>query len=228
MDVEGVRAESEREEARVLDLADAASTREAADGMDAIVHLGAIPTEAAWERLLDANVRATFNVFEAARTTGVRRVVFASSNHATGFYGRGESVSPRDRPRPDSLYGVSKVAGEALGSLYADKFGLEVVALRIGAFSDEPPDGPSRPMWLSPADAFRLVWAALSARGVGFEIVYGFSKTGATWWDNEAAAQRVGFAAAAALDLAGGDPHGERPQGYPYTERDFHGAGAEG
>jgi uronate dehydrogenase len=170
---------------------------------------------------LEANIRATHNVFEAARLAGVRRVVYASSNHATGFYRRDERASPADRPRPDTLYGVTKVVGEALGSLYADKFGLEVVALRIGAFAAEPPDGANRPMWISSGDMSRLVWAALTAPDVRFEIVYGVSATGQDWWDNEAAASRIGYAPQDAIGI--GEAGDRAFQGGDFTSRNYHG-----
>ncbi len=199
-DITEVDAEDEREEALAFDLREYERVLAAARGMDALVHLGAIPSEDAFERLLEANIRGTYNVFEAARLGGVRRIVFASSNHATGFYRRRERASPGVRPRPDSLYGVTKVFGEALGSLYADKFALEVVCLRIGSFAQAPPYSRSTlPMWLSPGDAFRLVWAALTAPHVRFEIVYGVSDTGQSWWDNEAAA-RIGYVAEDAVE----------------------------
>ena len=124
------------EEALRLDLADFAAVRPAMEGTDVVVHLAAIPSEDTFERLLQANVAATYNVFEAARQAGARRVVFASTNHVTGFYRRSERVGPADPVRPDSMYGATKVFGEAVGRLYADKWGMEVVCLRIGAFGE--------------------------------------------------------------------------------------------
>jgi uronate dehydrogenase len=230
VDKEPLDRPGDREEAHAVDLADLDAVEDVMRGMDAVVHLAGIPSEDAFDRLVDANIRATYNVFEAARLARVRRVVFASSNHATGFYRRDERVSPAVRPRPDSLYGATKVFGEALGSLYADKFGLGVVALRIGAFADEPPSGPSRPMWISPGDTFRLVWAALTAAGIHFEIVYGVSATGARWWDNEEAASRIGYAPLDELQLEGGADAGPAfgRQGDPFTRPDFHGADRTG
>ncbi|HEX2111556.1 MAG TPA: NAD(P)-dependent oxidoreductase [Gaiellaceae bacterium] len=222
VDRETVEPVGRGEEALTADLTDFEAARHALEGADAVVHLAGIPSEDAFERLLDANIRATYNVFEAARLCGLRRVVLASSNHATGFYRRDERVAPADRPRPDSLYGVTKVFGEALGSLYADKFGLAVVAVRIGAFAAEPPDGPTRPMWISPGDTFRLVWAALTAREVRFEIVYGVSATGQTWWANDAAARRIGYAPVDALEL-GEECHGGAPQGGEFARPEYHG-----
>ena len=104
------------------------------EGVEAVVHLAAEPGELAFGELLGSNFTGTFNVFDAARRAGVRRVVFASSNHATGFYPAGERLTGVEPVRPDGLYGVSKVFGEALARMYCDRFGLEAICLRIGAF----------------------------------------------------------------------------------------------
>ncbi len=104
-------------------------------GVDAILHLGGVSAEAGWEPILEANIVGCYNVFEAARRNGVKRVLFATSNHAVGFYRRDETIDHRVYPRPDSRYGLSKVFGEQVGSLYADKYGLQVLCLRIGNVS---------------------------------------------------------------------------------------------
>ena len=227
VDTRAVAVEDEREEARAVDLSNADAVGPLMDGIDAVVHLAAIPSEDAFDRLVEATVRATYNVFEAARRAAVRRVVYASSNHATGFHRRDERISPADRPRPDSLYGVTKVFGEALGSLYADKFGLEVVALRIGGFAEEPPVGrPSLPMWISPGDMARLVWAALTAPAVRFEIVYAVSRTGSTWWDNDEAARRIGYEPQDEVDASAHERETWIHQGDPFTRREVHGQSA--
>lgn len=176
------------EELRVLDLGDLDAAREAVRDADAVVHLAAIPEEDRFDRLLEVNVGATYNVFEAARQAGVRRLVFASTNHVTGFYPRAARIRPDDPVRPDSLYGVTKVFGEALGRLYHDKWGLEVVCLRIGAFGERPQSAEVLPMWLSPDDGVRLCTRALVAPDVGFLVVYGASRVADGWWDNPGAA----------------------------------------
>jgi uronate dehydrogenase len=188
VDTQELGEEREGEETRVLDLADFAATQRAVEGADAVVHLAAIPQEDRFERLLEANVAATYNVFEASRQAGVRRVVFASTNHVTGFYATTERVGPGDPVRPDSLYGVTKVFGEALGRLYADKWGVEVVCLRIGAFGERPGDADALSMWLSPGDGVRLFTRALVAPEVGFLVVYGVSRVPSSWWKNPGAA----------------------------------------
>jgi uronate dehydrogenase len=189
VDVQDLGEAREGEETKVLDLADFQAARRAMEGVDAVVHLAAIPVENRFDRLLAANIAATYNVFEASHQAGVRRVVFASTNHVTGFYARGERIGPDDPVRPDSLYGVTKVFGEALGRLYADKWALEVVCLRIGSFGDGPRDADALPMWLSPGDAVRLFTRALVATGIPrFLVVYGASNVPDAWWDNPGAA----------------------------------------
>ena len=156
---------------------------EAMAGADAVVHLAGIPSEDSWTRVRRANVDGTYRVLEAARRAGVRRVVLASSNHAVGYYPLGRTARTDEQPRPDSYYGVTKVAGEALGSLYADKYGLEVVSLRIGNCADRPTTTFDLGIWLSPADAVRLVDAAVRGPVDGPVVAYGVSANTRGWWD---------------------------------------------
>ena len=161
-------------------------------GVDAVVHLGGFSVEGPWEAILRANIVGTYNVFEAARRNGVHRIVFATSNHAVGFYDRDDTIDHRVYPKPDSRYGVSKVFGEALGSLYADKYGMEVVCMRIGNVNPRPADKRRLSIWLSPRDLAQLVSIAIDRPGVRFEIVYGVSDNRRSWYDN-ANAERLGY-----------------------------------
>ena len=151
-------------------------------GVSAIVHLAGQPTEAPWPVIRDANIDGLFRLFEAARRAGVRRVVYASSNHATG-YTPVTSELPTDGPdRPDTLYGVSKVFGEALGRYYVDRYGLQVACLRIGTFADRPDDMRTLSTWLSPDDGARLVDACLRSPDLTYAVVWGVSaNTRRTW-----------------------------------------------
>ncbi len=201
------------------DLNDAAAVQAAVDGVDAVVPLGAVPVERPFSEIAGPNLHGAFHVFEACRRAGVRRVVYASSNHATGMYAPGEPLDGSQPPRPDGLYGASKVWGEALGRLYVDKFGMEVVCLRIGSFQERPRETRELATWLSHADGIRLFEAALTADDVGFAIVYGASANTRRWWPPDRA---VGFvpvddAEVYADELSGRDyPY----QGGPFGDRD--------
>ena len=206
------------------DLTDRDALLAAADGADAVIHLGAVPSEAPFDDLLGPNLVGTFNVFEAARRSGVPRVVFASSNHATGFYPVDQMLSGREPPRPDSLYGVTKAYGEALGHLYADKFALAVVCIRIGGFRDRPRQVRDLSTWLSPGDAVRLFTACLSAPAVEFRIVYGASANTRLHWDLSPA-RELGYEPQDDAERFAGEVGGEAygRQGGPFTARDFGG-----
>jgi uronate dehydrogenase len=192
LDVVPQQAAEPGEEVITLDLNDRLATEAAMEDVEMVIHLAAIPDEAGFDDILSGNITTTYSVFEAARQAGARRVVFASSNHVTGFYPRSETVGPDDPVRPDSFYGVSKVFGEALGRLYTDKYGLEVVCLRIGAFAERPRSVRELSIWLSPRDCLQLVRCCLDAPAVGFTVVYGVSANTRSWWKDDAAA-RLGY-----------------------------------
>ncbi|CAN5305716.1 NAD(P)-dependent oxidoreductase [soil metagenome] len=173
------------------DLLDIPSLVAAMAGIDTVVHMAGVPVEPetnAWEQVLPANIIGAHNLFEAARLAGVRRVLFASSHHAAGFHRRDASTAETLVPRPDSYYGVSKVFGEAMGRMYADKFGLQVLSLRIGAYRDRPSDPRQLSVWISPRDMVELVRCGIEAPDFGYATVYGVSNNTRSFWDNSAAA----------------------------------------
>lgn len=172
------------EELAPADLADKAAVFAALDGVEAVVHMGGVSTEQTWESILDGNIVGMVHLYEAARHHGTRRIVFASSNHVTGFYRQDEVVSPRDPVRPDGFYGLSKCFGENLAQLYWDRFGIETVSVRIGSSFAAPKDRRMLATWMSFDDTERLIVAALTAPVVGHSIVYGMSDNATTWWDN--------------------------------------------
>ena len=188
------------------DVTDLGALERAFAGADAVVHLAAnADAYAGWEEVHPPNVIGAYNAYEAARRASVRRFVFASSNHAVGMYMHDdERFADADHPlevgtdaaiRPDGLYGASKAWGEALGRLYAELHGLEVVCLRIGWVPDEdeppsttemrrePPEVARRApgMWLSHGDCAALIEAALTA-DVRFAIVNGVSDNRGRWF----------------------------------------------
>ncbi len=144
--------------------------------VDYVIHLAAITDEISdAERILETNIIGTLRVLEAASKAGVSRFIFASSIHAVGFYPR-DMVLTRDvTPRPSGIYGASKVACETLVRLYADKFGLSGICLRINTLEHEPHDTRELVTWLSEPDAIKLFKSALQAEAVHFDIVYGVS-----------------------------------------------------
>jgi uronate dehydrogenase len=163
-----------------IDALDAATV-----GCGSVIHLAGIPGEAPLAQILEANVQGTQAVLDAALRRGIRRVVLASSNHAVGMWEREDDAHLQVdiRPRPDTFYGVAKVAAEALGQLYSDRFGLEVVSLRIGSCRPEPHNRRELATWLSPGDAARLLSASLSGPVRGHVIAYGVSANTRAWWD---------------------------------------------
>lgn len=161
-------------------------------GVDAIIHLGGYSVEGPWEAIHKANIVGCYNVFEAARRNKVKRILFATSNHAVGFYRRDQTIDHRVYPKPDSRYGVSKVFGEALGSLYADKYGMQVFLMRIGNVNRRPIDKRRLSIWISPRDLAQLVSIGIDHPGIRFEIVYGVSGNKRSWYDNSNAA-RLGY-----------------------------------
>ncbi|MFI0721293.1 NAD-dependent epimerase/dehydratase family protein [Streptomyces sp. NPDC021224] len=169
------------------DLADTEALREAVRGVDAIVHLAGISLESTFDKILKANIEGTYNLYEAARAEGVRRVVFASSNHAVGYTPRPQGddpLIPIGTPRrPDTFYGLSKCFGEDLAQLYADRHGIETVSIRIGSCFPEPATVRALSVWMSPADGARLLHAALTADVNGHTVVYGSSANTRLWWD---------------------------------------------
>jgi len=172
------------EELSVTQLEDRAAVLQLLEGVSAVVHLGGVSVEAPWDPILQANIIGTYNLYEAARKQGVRRIVFASSNHVTGFYRQDEVISPAHPVRPDGLYGVSKAFGENLARFYFDRHGIETVALRIGSSFTAPKDRRMLATWMSYDDLERLVVASLTAPVVGFSVIYGASDNRTKWWDN--------------------------------------------
>jgi len=190
----------EQEEFVLADLADAGAVMAMMQGVDAVVHLGGVSTEAAFEPILQGNILGVYNLYEAARKQGVKRIVFASSNHVTGFYKQSETINASHPPRPDSLYGVSKAFGEDLSRFYFDRHGIETACVRIGSSFAEPKDRRMLATWLSFDDLHRLITACLTTPVLGHSIIFGMSNNAVTWWDN-AQANHIGYKAQDSSDV---------------------------
>ncbi|THF71067.1 NAD(P)-dependent oxidoreductase [Deinococcus sp. Arct2-2] len=226
------------EEVQQADLTDLAAMQAVMQGVNAVIHLGGIADEDRYERIRDVNIDGTYHVLEAARQAGVRRVAFASSIHTVGMYPR-TPIGPSVPVRPDTHYGISKVYGEALGRMYAEKFGLQFVSVRICSFQKEPQDARHLSTWLSHRDAAQLfaraVTAPSSALPDGFRIVAGISANTRRWMTDEGW-RELGYApqddAEAFADAVGhihGDPADitEQRQGGIFAAPDYVGLASQ-
>ena len=184
----------ENEEVVLCDLADKAGVNRLVAGVDAVVHFGGISVETQFDPILQSNIVGVFNIYEAVRKHGVKRVVFASSNHVVGFYKQTQRLDADAPPRPDGMYGVSKAFGENLSRFYFDRYGVETVCLRIGSSFPMVKDRRMLATYLSYADLVELVRCSLFAPNVGHTIAFGVSDNSRAWWDNSKAAH-LGFKA---------------------------------
>jgi uronate dehydrogenase len=152
-------------------------------GVYAIVHFGAIPIEDTQSNILQNNIIGTYNLFEAARINKVKKIIFASSNHAIGFHRRTTKLNQFSNQRPDSHYGLSKAFGEELSRFYADKFNIKSMCIRIGSCLRVPEDRRHISTWISYGDLTQLVDIGIRHK------VYGASKNKKSWWNNSRAYQ---------------------------------------
>lgn len=176
------------EEVVRCDLAEKAAVLALMEGVDAVLHFGGLSTEHAFEDIMNANILGTANLYEAVHKCGVRRVVFASSNHTVGFYRTTDVIDADSPTRPDTFYGVSKCFGEQLSRYYYDRFGIETVCLRIGSSFPEPANRRMMTTWFSYDDLVEMLRCALFAQRVGHTIAFGVSDNPGKWWDNTRAA----------------------------------------
>jgi uronate dehydrogenase len=186
LDVASLGEATAGEEVIIADIRDIAAMEKTMTGIDCVVHLAGASVESPWDKVLPLNIEGCYNTFEAARRQGVRRLIFASSNHAVGFHRRERFIDNTVVPRPDTRYGASKVFGEALGRLYADKYGLSVACLRIGTFRnpDRPAETRQLLTWISHRDMVQLVRRCIDYPHYHFVIVYGVSNNLRSRWDN--------------------------------------------
>jgi uronate dehydrogenase len=209
-----------------FDITDLEAATSACQGIDCVVHMAGISDEPQvddpWAELLPANIIGTYNLFEAARRAGVKRFIYASSNHAVGFYRRGKIIDATALPRPSCLYGVTKVFGEALGRLYADKHGMSVACLRIGSFRPEPENRRQLYTWISPEDMVLLVKRCIDTPNFHYVVAYGVSKIDGAFWSNRGI-EWLDFNPASKIDA-----YSEHAKDWPEEDElahQFHGGG---
>ncbi|MEM6381380.1 MAG: NAD(P)-dependent oxidoreductase [Pseudomonadota bacterium] len=218
---------------RPAELGDAQQVMELCAGVDGIIHLGGQPTETDWQTVSTSNVQGMMNMLEASRVQGVKRFVFASSNHAVGMYPRTRKIGTGEKVRPDGRYGLSKAFGEAACALYADKHGLRTLSIRIGNVCEKPANERLLSVMLHPEDLFQLCTIGLEHPDLHSEIVFGASNNIRGFWDNDVAF-RLGYRpkhraedfAAEALEAQKAipaDPVADRFQGGGFASEEFSG-----
>jgi uronate dehydrogenase len=182
------------EEAIEASVTDMDAMTAACRGADAVIHLAGVPGEAPWPRILELNINGGYVVFEAARRAGTPRVIFASSNHAVGFSPRADFPVPDYAfPAPDTYYGVSKAAVEALAAMYHYRHGMDAICVRILSCFPRPQNVRMLSTWLSPDDTGRLFEACLTAPAPGFRVIFGVSANTRGGWVSLAEAAALGY-----------------------------------
>ncbi len=183
-DKNALESAGQNEEVMKCDLADKDAVFKIVEGCDGILHLGGISAEDSWTPIKNGNIDGIVNLYEAARLLDHPRVIFASTNHTVGFYPQEKRIDSKVYPQPDSLYGASKVFGEAIANVYYSKFGIETAIVRIGSCFPEPKTHRMLSLWLSYADFVSLIECVLRAPRLGCPIIYGVSNNDCSWWDN--------------------------------------------
>lgn len=183
-DVVSLEPQGAHEEIDQCDLGDYDSVAQMVNGVDMIVHLGGMSLDGPFEPILNANIRGVYNLYEASRIAGVKRIIFASSNHVIGFHKQSDLLDDTVPMRPDGNYGVSKAFGELLSRFYFDRYAFESVCIRIGSSFPKPLDRRMLSTWLSYDDLEALIARCLAAPKVDHTVVYGASNNTPRWWDN--------------------------------------------
>ncbi len=182
------------EEVVQASVTDLAAVTAACQGAEAVIHLAGLASESDWKSIAEVNIHGTYVVFEAARRAGAGRVVYASSNHAVGFTPAEKFPVPDYAfPAPDTYYGVSKAAGEALAALYHYRYRMDTICLRILTCADRPTTVRGLSTWLSPDDAGRLFEACLTTPRPGFRVAYGVSRNTRGGWVSLDEARALGY-----------------------------------
>ncbi|BBB58530.1 MULTISPECIES: NAD-dependent epimerase/dehydratase family protein [unclassified Undibacterium] len=187
-DIADLGPAGEGEEVVQCDLADKAAVLALMEGVDVVLHFGGISTEANFEAIMHANIQGTYNIYEAVHKHNVKRVVFASSNHAVGFYRTTDYIDADMPTRPDGMYGISKCFGESLSRFYYDRFGIETVCIRIGSSFPVPTTRRMLVTYFSYDDLVEMLRCSIFAQRVGHTIAFGVSENPGKWWDNKKAA----------------------------------------
>jgi uronate dehydrogenase len=173
-------------------LRDRAAVDRLLEGVDVLIHLAGTSVERPLPEIIENNLRALVEVYEGARRHKVKRIVFASSNHAIGMYSVNDQLTLDCAFRPDGFYGLSKAWGEGLARMYWDKHGIEGICIRIGSALERPTEFRHLSTWLGLEDLVQLMMQCITVPDVGYLVVWGVSDNTRSWWDNSGA-ERLGY-----------------------------------
>ena len=170
----------------IADLRDAEAVDRLLVGVDVLIHMGGTSVERPLDEIIDNNLRGLVAIYDGAKRQGVKRLLFASSNHTIGMY---KTTEPQRLPldcavRPDGFYGLSKVWGEHIARIYWDKHGIETLCVRIGTCLERPTEFRHLSTWLSHEDLFQLIDLCTDHQALGFQVVWGVSNNTRSYWDN--------------------------------------------
>lgn len=209
------------------DLRDGPAVLQLAEGCQTILHFGGVSTEKNFDEIIGPNITGLFHIYEAARQERAR-VLFASSNHAIGFHGRGEKLDADCQFLPDGFYGLSKAYGELMGRLYWFKHGIENVNVRIGSCFPEPVNARMLSTWLSYDDLTQLCVLATLAPSTQSCVIWGASANSRSYWGSDARAildwlpqDTADVFAGALASKISDNPIEEMYQGGNYTTIDY-------
>jgi len=174
------------------DLTDPAVVDRLLEGVDVLIHMAGTSVERPLPEIIQNNLVGLHSVYEGARRHGVKRVVFASSNHTIGMYSVDEKLKLACAFRPDGFYGLSKVWGEAMARMYWDKHGIEGISLRIGSALEKPTQFRHLSTWLGHDDLVRLIICCIEAPRIGYMAVWGVSDNTRSYWD-QTGSERLGY-----------------------------------
>jgi len=193
LDTQPIETITSAEEGIVGDLRDPVTLQQAVQGIDGILHLACVHgTELDFEDTLDVNYRATLALLEAARQAAVGRFIFASSHHVVGQYRADDLPGDDASPAPDSYYGLSKAFGEAACAMYAQRYGIGTLSIRIGNADPSVIDARRRRLWISARDLAQLIDIGMAHEQLEHAIVYGISRSPDPMFKNTSA-QKLGY-----------------------------------
>ena len=176
------------------DLRDSAVVDRVLEGVDTCIHLAGTSVEKPLPEVIQNNLVALHALYEGARRHRVRRMVFASSNHAFGMYSVHDKLDPGAAFRPDGFYGLSKAWGEAMTRMYWDKHGIEGISVRIGSCLPRPAEFRHLSTWLGHDDYFHLIDRCINVREIGYAAVWGISNNTRRYWNFGEDEERLGYA----------------------------------